>query len=108
MIVRERASENIEVRGTEYPPPPDKQMMAQGVFFLQIALFGCLFFGEAACQALKIPVPEQLTKLKESMFGTCMMIWLVGNMVQGQLLSTGAFEIHHGDQLVWSSLEEKR
>lgn len=41
-------------------------------------------------------------------FASFMFIWLIGNMVQGSLLSTKAFEIHHGDQLIWSSLEAGR
>mmetsp|Transcript_47273 Transcript_47273/g.122162 ORF Transcript_47273/g.122162 Transcript_47273/m.122162 type:complete len:137 (+) Transcript_47273:470-880(+) len=108
MIIQTRALENIEVQGAEYPPPPEKQKMAQMVFFLQLGCFGFLFFGESLCNMLKVPVPAELKQVKENMFAACMLIWLIGNMIQGQLLSTQAFEIHHGDQLIWSSLEEKR
>mmetsp|Transcript_4799 Transcript_4799/g.9825 ORF Transcript_4799/g.9825 Transcript_4799/m.9825 type:complete len:136 (-) Transcript_4799:92-499(-) len=108
MIIQNRALENLEVRGAEYPPPPDKVMASKVVFYLQLVLFALIFAGESSLTALKLPVPSIFGLVKENMFASFMFIWLVGNMVQGSLLSTGAFEIHHGDKLIWSSLEEHR
>mmetsp|Transcript_75915 Transcript_75915/g.210739 ORF Transcript_75915/g.210739 Transcript_75915/m.210739 type:complete len:139 (-) Transcript_75915:374-790(-) len=112
MIIESRALENLEVRGAEYPPPPGKVRMAQFLFYLQLALFAAAFFGESALQSMQISPPEpvrnMLATMKENKFASFMFVWLAGNMVQSSLLSTGAFEIHHGDKLIWSSLEEKR
>lgn len=108
MILNTRALENIEVRGAEYPPPPGKKMAAQAVFYLQLALFALMFFGDKIFEALKVPPPSFYMQLKENKFAVFMMIWLVGNMIQGNLLSTSAFEIYHGDKLIWSSLKEGR
>lgn len=108
MIIQSRALEQLEVRGAEYPPPPEKQMMAQAVFYVQIVLFALVFMGEGICQSLQVPVPAVLSGLKQNTMASFMGIWLVGNMIQGGLLNTGAFEIHHGDELIWSSLETKR
>mmetsp|Transcript_45413 Transcript_45413/g.144786 ORF Transcript_45413/g.144786 Transcript_45413/m.144786 type:complete len:135 (+) Transcript_45413:439-843(+) len=108
MIINSRALENLDVKGAEYPPPPDKVMAAQAVFYVQMVAFAMVFFGESLFSAMKMPVPGIFATIKENMFASFMLIWLVGNMVQSSLLSTGAFEIHHGDQLIWSSLEEKR
>lgn len=57
---------------------------------------------------MNMPVPTLYTQVKENKFVAFMLIWLVGNMVQGSLLSTGAFEIYKGDRLIWSSLQESR
>uniref|UniRef100_A0A7S0AXM0 Uncharacterized protein n=1 Tax=Pyrodinium bahamense TaxID=73915 RepID=A0A7S0AXM0_9DINO len=108
MIINSRALENLEVRGAEYPPPADKVMAAQVVFYIQMALFGFVFMGENLFSAMKMAVPPLVAQVKENMFASFMFIWLVGNMIQGSLLSTGAFEIYHGNQLIWSSLQEKR
>lgn len=108
MIIQTKALENLEVKGTEYPPPPAMKMAAQLVFFLQLLIFGFIICGEGVCSALKVPVPELYFKLKENKLVAFMAVWLVGNMIQGSLVSTGAFEIYHGDQLIWSSLQEKR
>lgn len=108
MILQQRALANLEIRGSEYPPPPEKQRMAQVAFYVQMGFFALVFAGEQICGALKVPVPSILVSARENTMMSFMMIWLVGNVVQGSLLNTGAFEIHHGDQLIWSSLEHKR
>jgi len=108
MIINSRALEQLEVRGAEYPPDPEKVMMAQVISYVQMALFALIFFGETIFNFMKIPTPAIFATVKENMFASFMLIWLMGNMIGSTLLSTGAFEIHHGDQLIWSSLEEKR
>mmetsp|Transcript_143621 Transcript_143621/g.357975 ORF Transcript_143621/g.357975 Transcript_143621/m.357975 type:complete len:135 (+) Transcript_143621:333-737(+) len=108
MIIQSRALENLQVEGTEYPPPPAKKMAAQIVFYIQLAIFAFIICGEGLCSAAKIPVPAFYTQLKENKMAAFMMVWLVGNMIQGSLLSTGAFEIYHGEKLIWSSLKENR
>jgi len=108
MIIQARAEENLEVRGAEYPPGDDKVMYAQMVFYLQMVLWALVFFGENVLEAMKVSMPPFITMMKDNKFASFMLIWLVGNMVQSSLLSTGAFEIHHGEALIWSSLEEKR
>mmetsp|Transcript_16112 Transcript_16112/g.50644 ORF Transcript_16112/g.50644 Transcript_16112/m.50644 type:complete len:136 (-) Transcript_16112:86-493(-) len=108
MIINSRALENLEVRGSEYPPPPDKVLLAKLAFYAQLAVFGLIFAGDKLFSSLGVAPPPIFATAKENMFASFMFVWLVGNMVQSSLLSTGAFEIHHGDQLIWSSLEEKR
>lgn len=108
MIIQSRAVDNLLVQGAEYPPPPGKKMAAQAIFYVQLAIFAFILCGEGLCSAMKVPVPAFYTQLQENKMVAFMVVWLVGNMVQGSLLSTGAFEIHHGDKLIWSSLKEKR
>lgn len=38
----------------------------------------------------------------------CMMLFFIGNAVEGQLISTGAFEVSFNDVPVWSKLENGR
>merc|ERR1712110_438562 len=73
-----------------------------------MGLFALVFFGESIFATFKMPVPEPLKAAQSNKFASFMFLWLIGNMVQSSLISTGAFEIHHGDKLIWSSLEEKR
>lgn len=51
------------------------------------------------------PMPEFLQKMKENKIYSCMMIFFVGNAIEGQLISTGAFEIYANENLVCSKLE---
>jgi len=108
MIIQTRALENLEVTGAEYPAPPEKVLMARVVFYLQMAVFGGIFFGDNAFKAMKMPTPDIVTTIKDNKMPSFMAVWFVGNIIQNNLISTGAFEIHHGDKLIWSSLEEHR
>jgi len=107
-ILKERALSDLEVRGSPYPPPLMNQYLSNAAFALQLAAFAMLFGGDAICTAMKVPKPEFLSAMQENRMMAGMGIWLVGNMLSAQLLNTGAFEIQHGDKLVWSSLETKR
>lgn len=107
-ILKERALSDLEVRGSPYPPPLMNQYLSNAAFALQLAAFAMLFGGDAICTAMKVPKPEFLSAMQENRMMAGMGIWLVGNMLSAQLLNTGAFEIQHGDELVWSSLETKR
>lgn len=108
MILESRALEELEVRGAEYPPEPQKVMYAQMVFYVQMGLFGLVFFGESLLSAASAGPLPLFDMVKENKFASFMFIWLMGNMVQANLLSTGAFEIQKGNKLIWSSLEEQR
>lgn len=107
-ILKERALSDLEVRGSPYPPPLMNQYLSNAAFALQLAAFAMLFGGDAICTAMKVPKPEFLSAMQENRMMAGMGIWLVGSMLSAQLLNTGAFEIQHGDKLVWSSLETKR
>ncbi|CAE8724340.1 unnamed protein product, partial [Polarella glacialis] len=62
--------------------------------------------GESVCESLKVPVPGILVSAKQNMMMSFMVVWMVGNILSGSLLNTGAFEIQHGEQVIWSSLAE--
>lgn len=75
---------------------------------MQILVIVFIFAGETIFNHLKIETPEIFKTVSQNKFASFMFVWLVGNTVQSALLSTNAFEIHHGDVKIWSSLEHKR
>jgi len=111
-ILQSQAMQNLEVRGTEYPPGDGKVFASRCVMALQFAVISLIFGGNNIFQTLKVfpsqAVSDMVSTMSENKMMSFMGVWLLGNVIQGSLLSTGAFEIHHGDQLLWSSLEEKR
>lgn len=120
-MIQSQALQNLEVQGAEYPPPAQRVQYAKMVFYVQIGLFALVLFGTQLCKALNMAPPGILSwgSLDYSghvvaddagyarPFAVFMMIWLLGNTIQSNLLSTQAFEIHHGNELIWSSLEQK-
>lgn len=103
-----RTVPRVEVSGESYPAPPEKVFMAQVAFWTQMGLFVLVMFGESIFAQLKVPFPPALQTIKDNKFMSLTLVWLVGNMLQANLISTGAFEIHTNDKLIWSSLEERR
>ena len=51
------------------------------------------------------PMPEFLAKMKENKIYSCLMIFFISNAIEGQLLSSGAFEIYVDDDLVASKIQ---
>jgi len=101
-------SSQLDVAGGEYPPTPEKVALASLVWYIQLILFGLIFFMEKLFDLLELPMPEQCKQVTENKFACFMLVWLFGNSIQGALLSTGAFEIYHGHEKIWSSLDHNR
>lgn len=78
--------------------------MAKIIGFVQIILTGLIFLGDKIFNLIGKPVPEMLQKAQESSFTYCMFTFFLGNMLQANLMQTGAFEIYVDDTLVWSKL----
>lgn len=76
--------------------------------YLQLALFGTTFMGDSVCEHFGMEQPEVLKMLTQNKMGSFMFVWLFGNMIQSSFVNSQAFEIYHGDNLVWSSLNTKR
>jgi len=51
---------------------------------------------------------EFVKGLQENKMSSCIMIWMLGNMVISGLSNTGAFEIAYDGQMVFSKLETGR
>merc|ERR1711892_950641 len=54
------------------------------------------------------PCPSFVHWMIENKLYSCLMTFFLANMVETQLISTGAFEVSLGGQMVWSKLEEGR
>lgn len=52
--------------------------------------------------------PGFVTWAQENKIYACLMIFFISNAVEGQLISTGAFEVSFNDVPVWSKLETGR
>jgi hypothetical protein len=92
----------MEVVGSTYPVPPAKQALAQGLGLVQMAGFGFVIFGEKLFESLGYAAPLELyvQHVAGNKFGVGVGIWFVGNFLQNQLLSTGAFEVYYDGTLV--------
>lgn len=91
-----------------YDPPAEKVTMARIVSYMQMAAFAIVFFGKQITEGLKMETPDIVKSMQANKLATFMMVFFLGNTIQQSLLATKAFEIYHGDQLIWSSLDTGR
>jgi len=71
----------------------------------QFSLLAIVLFGDTIFASLGKPVPDAVKKMQESKFMYGIAIWMVGNSVQGSILTSGAFEISIDEALVFSKLQ---
>ena len=81
------------VEGTNYPPPYEKQILAQICSFIFLAGIALLIGGDAIFRMLNTEEPEFYKSMKENKMTAFMLLFLLNN-IGNSLLTTGAFEIY--------------
>lgn len=90
--------------------PALKQTLAQ---ILTMVKFALIYFALSEANPLvwlgqarpEDPLPEWLAGLKNNKIYSFLMIFFIGNAVEGFLVSTGAFEIYANDELIFSKIQ---
>eukprot|EP00878_Enallax_costatus_P014671 GHUV01015347.1.p1 GENE.GHUV01015347.1~~GHUV01015347.1.p1 ORF type:complete len:159 (+),score=53.23 GHUV01015347.1:337-813(+) len=99
----------MQVVGSNYPVSPIKQAAAQAVSIAQMGGFAMVIFGDKVFDSLGVPPPQFYTQnVANNRFGAGVGLWFVGNLIQNQLVSTGAFEVYYDGSLVFSKLAAGR
>lgn len=100
---------SMQVVGSNYPPTALKQAAAQAVGTLQLGGFALVIVGDKIFETLGVPQPLWYSQnVAQNRFGTAVGVWFVGNFIQNQLISTGAFEVYYDGSLVFSKLAAGR
>lgn len=97
----ERHHPGMMVLGSAYPPPPWRAGLARAVGLAQMGGFALVGFGERLFEAAGAPVPAWYSEnVAANRIGAGLAVWLGGNLVSNQLVSTGAFEVFFDGRLV--------
>jgi len=99
----ERQYPGIKVTAEIMQASNENRMIASMVGYAQMAGFAVAFFGPAIFGALSMPQPEWATYMQENK-GLAIGGFFMGNIVVGNLVQTGAFEIYLGAELVHSKI----
>jgi len=95
----------VEVVGSVYPPGPLKSAVAQLCSLIFMLGLFVMLAGKTIGQALNIqPLTELATKMNSNQMQSFMIIF-VANVIGGQMLATGAFEVYTEDDLIFSKLQ---
>lgn len=106
-LLREKYPD-ISILGDNYPPPDWKLWLAQSLGAVKLAVMVLVLANINAWEWLGQQTPSWWSWLTSNKIYACMMLFFLGNAIEGQLVSTGAFEISFNDVPVWSKLETGR
>mmetsp|Transcript_2603 Transcript_2603/g.2668 ORF Transcript_2603/g.2668 Transcript_2603/m.2668 type:complete len:103 (-) Transcript_2603:104-412(-) len=77
------------------------------VYSLQASMFYFIFFNSHAKANLGGIIPEQVFEtLERKKWGAAMMTFFIGNLLSGNISSTGAFEIFLNGKLISSKIHQ--
>jgi len=99
---------DLTVQGDHYPPPHIRLHIAHFLGVAKLVLILLVIASLNPFQSFGMPTPNFYTWCLENKIYACMMIFFLSNFLEGQLISTGAFEISFNDVPVWSKLETGR
>ncbi|XAR68806.1 hypothetical protein NMG60_11000177 [Bertholletia excelsa] len=105
----ETAFPGINVILANHPPPLPKRLLSKVVPLVQFGVIGIMMAGEQIFPRLGYMVPPPwYYSLRANRFGTISTAWLLGNVLQSMLQSSGAFEVYCNGELVFSKLQLQR
>nr|CAI5859990.1 unnamed protein product [Callosobruchus analis] len=98
----------ILVDGANYDPPGLNMFIAKAIGALKTIAIICILLGVNIFEYMNQPRPSWWVWCTENKLYSCMMLFFLCNIVEGQLIQSGAFEITLNDVPVWSKLETGR
>ncbi|XP_012053974.1 PREDICTED: selT-like protein [Atta cephalotes] len=94
----------LHVEGENFNPPGYNMLIAKALGTLKILMIVLIVSGTD----FGLPLTSIWQWCLNNRFYSCILIFLLGNAIEGLLVSSGAFEIHFNDVPVWSKLETGR
>ncbi|CAH1957122.1 unnamed protein product [Acanthoscelides obtectus] len=98
----------ILVDGANYDPPGMNMFIARAIGFLKTIAILCILLGVNIFEYINQPRPSWWIWCTENKIYACMMLFFLSNVIEGQLVQSGAFEMTLNDVPVWSKLETGR
>jgi thioredoxin reductase-like selenoprotein T len=99
----------LNIVGDNYPPPAVRQILATCISFIKFAILAVVAMGiNPFTQFFNIPAPSWYQYALDNKIYFCLMVFFLTNAIEGQMYSTGAFEVHYNDVLVWSKIKSGR
>ncbi|KAJ1346982.1 hypothetical protein KIN20_001916 [Parelaphostrongylus tenuis] len=107
MAVHEKYPE-MPIEGSNYPADKWKEYLAHTINILKIAAIAVIITGRNPFLSIGMAEPAILQWAQSNKISACMMLFLLTNMIESTLMSTGAFEIYLDKEQIWSKLESGR
>ncbi|TNM98257.1 hypothetical protein fugu_014503 [Takifugu bimaculatus] len=96
---------DIRIEGENYLPMPLYRHVASFLSMFKLVVIGLIIVGKDPFALFGMQAPGIWEWGQGNKVYACMMVFFLSNMIENQLMSTGAFEITFNDVPVWSKLE---
>ncbi|KAF7707080.1 hypothetical protein HF521_018298 [Silurus meridionalis] len=96
---------DIRIHGENYPPKLLNKYIANFISYFKLLAIALIVTGQNPFQMLGANTPRVWSWGQENKIFSCLMVFFLSNMLETQLLSTGAFEITLNDVPIWSKLQ---
>ncbi|TKS79878.1 Kinesin-like protein KIF2C [Collichthys lucidus] len=96
---------DIRIEGENYLPIPLYRHIASFLSMFKLLVIGVIIIGKDPFALFGMQAPGIWEWGQGNKIYACMMVFFLSNMIENQLMSTGAFEITLNDVPVWSKLE---
>ncbi|PWA25153.1 hypothetical protein CCH79_00005283 [Gambusia affinis] len=96
---------DIRIEGENYLPIPIYRHVASFLSMFKLLVIGLIIIGRDPFAVFGVQAPGIWEWGQQNKIYACMMVFFFSNMIENQLMSTGAFEITLNDVPVWSKLE---
>ncbi|CAO4383911.1 unnamed protein product [Caenorhabditis nigoni] len=99
---------NMPVEGANFAPVLWKAYVAQAVSVFKLLLLATILTGSNPLAWIGLGYPGLLRHAHENKMSSCMLVFMLGNLAEQSLISTGAFEVYLGNEQIWSKIESGR
>lgn len=96
------------VDGANYEPPGLYMLIVRILGTLKMLAIVCILGSVNIFNYINLQPPSWWQWCIENKIYACMMIFFLSNLIEGQLMQSGAFEISLNDVPIWSKLESGR
>ncbi|MCO5597427.1 hypothetical protein L7F22_051505 [Adiantum nelumboides] len=98
-----------DVALSNYPPPLPKRLLIKVIPVVQVAGIALVAAGDHIFPRLGFASPPSwYNYVRGNRFGAAAGLWVIGNVLQNTLQSTGAFEVYFDGDLIFSKLKQGR
>jgi len=98
----------LTVEGVNFPPPYLRLKLGHIIESLKLLLIVLMVAGINPFEYLGLQTPSVWLWTQDNKFYACLMTFFLCNAIEGQMISTGAFEIQFNDVPIWSKLQTGR
>lgn len=99
---------DLTVTGDNFPPSGTSAVILQVVGLLKMAIILMILANVNPFLLMGWESPAFWNWLSGSKMYGCLMVFFIANTIEGQLVSSGAFEIYYNDLPIWSKIETGR